>query len=543
MSTKCIAVLGTVSVQRYIFQSNRLKEIIGASYLAKHWFDDGLIQAIRQTGCSLEKTAWNEYKENPSILQSEVKENTDADVNIIYIGGGNAALLCKDKRTAFKVVEKWTRNVLENAPGLRVAVGYGEVSQPLHDQSLYEAYQKAWEHLNKCEEALPFGTELGSLPVVRSCATTGLPASQISKEENIRDEWISQSAARKREQVGTRKNPGKARESITDEFKSVLKENQRFAIELEKLGGGEGQSYMAVVHADGNGMGDLLKNAVKDAKDAEFIHFIRRFSASVSQLSKNAFEKTLQYYQGLLQLPLKGLKEHENVFPLRPIVYGGDDLTFACDGRVGLHLTQYYLQKFTEDSIKIGHEDKHIDACAGVAIVHTKFPIVQAYHFADDLCRLAKSHRREEGSGGSWLDFQIIQAGATGSINTLRSAQYRSLTGQQLHQRPYQVSSTWDEFVEILRGFQSKQWPRSRAKSLMQALTKGPSETQRFIEAAKWRGISLPPSDEDQSGWSGGDEEDCTTPYFDPLEALDFYLEDLLITPLINVDEGEEDTE
>ena len=304
MSTKCITVLGTVSVQRYIFQSNRLKEIIGASYLAKHWFDDGLIHAIEQAGCTLDRNAWNAYKENPAISQSEVKENTDADVNIIYIGGGNAALLCQDKSIAFKVVEKWSRNVLKNAPGLRVAVGYGEVSKSLHDQSLYDAYQHAWDHLNKCEEALPFGTELGSLPVVRSCATTGLPASRISKEENIRDEWISQSAARKREQVGTRKKTGKARESITDEFKSVLKENQRFAIELEKLGGGEGQSYIAVVHADGNGMGDLLKNAVKDAKDAEFIHFIRRFSASVSQLSKNAFEKTLQYYQGLLQLPL-----------------------------------------------------------------------------------------------------------------------------------------------------------------------------------------------------------------------------------------------
>ena len=537
MSTKCIVVLGTVSVQRYIFQSNRLKEIIGASYLAKHWFDDGLIQVIEQTVNSLDRAVWDAYKDNPSISQSEVKESTDADVNIIYIGGGNAALLCKDKSTAFKVVEKWSRNVLKNAPGLRVAVGYSDVSD-----SLFKAYNNAMDELSHCEEALPYGAELGCLPVVQTCSTTGLPASRRSKEENKREEWISHSAANKREQVGTAKEPGKAQKTITDEFKSVLKENQRFAIELEKLGGGEGQSYMAVVHADGNGMGEMLNEAVRDANDDKFLHYIRAFSASVSQLSKKAFEKTMQYYQDVLP-SLKGIKEHENVFPMRPIVYGGDDLTYVCDGRVGLHLTAYYLQEFTKHPIKIGSEDRHVDACAGVAIVHTKFPMAQAYHFADELCRLAKSHRREEGSSGSWLDFQIIQAGVTGSINTLRSAQYRSLTGQQLHQRPYQVPETWDTVVEILREFQSKQWPRSRAKSLMQALTKGPSETQRFVEAAKWRSISLPPSDEDQSGWSGGDEEDCTTPYFDPLEALDFYLEDLLITLSINVDEGEEDTE
>ena len=180
MSTKCIVVLGTVSVQRYIFQSNRLKEIIGASYLAKHWFDDGLMQAIEQTACSLDRTTWDAYKENPSISQSDVKESIDADVNIIYIGGGNAALLCKDKNIAFKIVEKWSLDLLKKVPGLRVAVGYSDVSN-----SLSEAYNKAMDKLNHCEEALPYGAELGCLPVVQTCSTTGLPASRRSKEEVV----------------------------------------------------------------------------------------------------------------------------------------------------------------------------------------------------------------------------------------------------------------------------------------------------------------------------------------------------------------------
>ena len=540
MSTKCIVVLGTVSVQQYIFQSNRLKEIIGASYLVKHWFDDGLIQAIEQTVNSLDRAAWDAYKDNPSISEPEVRESTDADVSIIYIGGGNAALLCKDKNIAFKVVEKWSLDLLKKAPGLRVAVGYGDVSDLLS-----EAYNNAMDELNHCEEALPYGAELGCLPVVQTCGTTGLPASRRSKEENKREEWISHSAANKREQVGTAKEPGKAQETITDEFKSVLKENQRFAIELEKLGGSEGQSYMAVVHADGNGMGDLLKDAVRNAEDdTEFLHYIREFSASVSQLSKKAFEKTMQYYQDVLP-SLKGIKEHENVFPMRPIVYGGDDLTYVCDGRVGLHLTAYYLQEFTKDPIKVGGKDRHVDACAGVAIVHTKFPIAQAYHFADDLCGLAKSHRRDPEKGnsnGSWLDFQIIQAGITGSITVIRDSQYRSLKGQTLHQRPYQVPDTWDEFVEILRGFQSKQWPRSRAKSLMQVLTRGPFVTEQFVKGAKWRDISLPPSDEEDTGWTGGDDDDCTTPYFDPIEALDFYHEKLVEQSVAVGDTEEEES-
>ena len=538
MSTKYIAVLGTVSIQRYIFQSNRLKEIIGASDLAKHWFDGGLIQAIKQTVDTLDKNAWGTYKQNPSITQSDVKENTEADVRIIYIGGGNAALLCKDKNTAVQVVEKWSYEILKDAPGLRVSVGYGEV-----DNTYYEAYQKAWKQLNKCEEALPYGAELGKLPIVRSCSTTGLPASTIDREGNTSD-FVSKEAARKSEQAGTKDKPGKAQEVIAEEFESVLKENQRFALDFNtELGGGDGHSYMAVVHADGNGMGDILKNAVKETDNDQFLHFIRRFSASVAMLSKNAFEKTLQHFQEMLSLSLKGLKEEDNVFPLRPIVYGGDDLTFVCDGRVGLHLTQHYLQEFTKDKILVGDEERNIDACAGVAIVHTKFPIAQAYSFAEELCANAKSeYRKSTNQAGSWMDFQIAQAGVTGSVDTIRNAQYRSLTGQQLHQRPYQVPEEWDVVVRILREFQSDEWPRSRAKSLMQVLTKGPAETKRFIKAAEWRKISLPTSDDDQTGWSGGDDKDCTTPYFDPLEIFDFYLKELSTKESQNDQEDEEDT-
>ena len=34
------------------------------------------------------------------------------------------------------------------------------------------------------------------------------------------------------------------------------------------------------------------------------------------------------------------------IFPLRPIVFGGDDLTFVCHGRIGLALAARYLQYF-----------------------------------------------------------------------------------------------------------------------------------------------------------------------------------------------------
>ncbi len=518
---QCVAVFGTASLQRYIFQSNRLKENIGASYLVKYWLDEGLVEAIKQSGCTVDTTVWDEYKTNPSMSRPAKPVDISKDVNFIYVGGGNAALLCKSQETAKDVVKIWSHKLLEHAPGLRVAVGYADV-----ENSLAEAYRSALENLSQCEEALPFGDTLYSLPVVRTCTTTGLPASVPSKEENNEEEWISQSASSKRNQVGSERKSGAAQRDIRREFKSVLQRGQNFAIELDKLGGRKGESHIAVVHADGNGMGKHLIDVVNSAEDdEEFLHHIRAFSASVSRLSQSALQETLQYLQE--ELPnLKGdlsLGE-EKIFPLRPIVYGGDDLTFVCDGRVGLDLAAFYLKAFSKGKIKVRGKDEPVDACAGVAIVPTKFPFARAYHFAEELCGLTKSYLRERDLTGSWLDFQIIQEGITRSISALRAAQYRSFEGQTLHQRPYQVPEKWDVFVEILKEFQAS-WPRNRAKGLLQALTQGPAATQRFVEGARWRDVKLPSSSVSGTGWTGGDPPDRTTPYFDPLETLDFYLE------------------
>lgn len=547
---QCVVVFGASSLQRYIFQSNRLKENIGASYLAGHWLGDGLIKA---TGA--DRTKWDKYAvEDPwrDPLKNPVVK--DKDINVIYVGGGNAALLCEDRNTAEQAVRTWSRKVLEDASGLRVVVGYSEVS---NDKTLAEAYRDALENLDGCEEALPFGAALHGLPVVRRCITTGLPASEYRRGENNQIEWLSQAAVCKRDRVDPQKSRRSTQDQIASKFPQVLEKTEalpklsRFGINLDKeLGGRKGESHIAVVHADGNGMGNLLNKVIDEGKqeDDEFLHNLRAFSASTTQLSHRALNQTLLHLKEIL--PLEALDHPEETFPVRPIVHGGDDLTFVCDGRVGLHLATFYLKEFSNGKVRVCGTDEPVGACAGVAIVPTKFPFARAYAFADELCGLAKSHRRyEANSAGSWLDFQIIQEGATRSIRALREAQYRSLERgrQRLDQRPYNVleESTnslqvWNRFVDILREFQSNRWPRSRAKGLFHALAQGPTATKAFIDNERWNRRELPPP-ESETGWTSTDDANRTTPYFDPLEVLDFYLEELLLRDVRDVEEGDKE--
>jgi len=513
---QCITVVGTVSLQQYIFRSNRLKENIGASYLVTYWLDQGLIDTLRNEEFLIETSAWEAYKAG---VAPAAPAGATTDGEVIYVGGGNAALLFQTRERAQQAIGIWSKKVLEEATGLRVAVGYGEVKT-----SLVAAYKEALRDLEACENGLPFGASLLALPVVRTCTSTGLPAVTQSDEEG---DWISREASSKRKQVGMEYQPGPAQQSIAQAFRTTLAAPERFAVQLDELGGREGESHIAVVHADGNGVGKLLTTVVArdTVDDAAFLHDVREFSASVARLAFTAFQQTLRRLKSALSLDRLTIRQP--IFPIRPIVYGGDDLTFVCDGRLGLELAAVYLQEFAQGKITVAGAPQAIDACAGVAIVPTKFPFARAYAFAEELCTLAKKKRQERKQDGSWLDFHISLEGATGSIDEVRQHQYRTLTGQQLYQRPYNVLEDWGTFVNILRHFRT--WPRSRAKGLLQALVQGPGATQRFVAGAHWRQYMLPnprgiDANASREGWTGGGAQ-STTPYFDPLEALDFYLD------------------
>lgn len=534
----CLAVIGTVSIQQYIFRSNRLKENIGASYLVKRWLGKGLLEAIDQEGIPVDTADWDAalIEAGAAVVAPEIGEPPAGEgrCQVIYIGGGNAALLFDNRATACQAMNAWSRQLLEEAPGLRVAVGLAEV-----ETTLAEAYGRAVDELASCENALPEGAPLLALPVVRTCATTGLPAAEKGKEDNS---YISLESRRKRDQVGSGKKDDAAQKALLAELGDILPAGKRFALKLEELGGERGEAHIAVVHADGNGMGKLLNEVVKNSidDDPRFLRHVRAFSASVSAVAARSFKKTMEEFKGGLERwrkdpDFRHLAFNKDVFPVRPIVYGGDDLTFVCDGRLGLSLAAVYLEAFAKEHIDVNGEPHAVDACAGVTIVATKFPFARAYGLSEELCGHAKRVRGDGSSpSGSWLDFQIISAGVTSSIEELRARDYQSVEGSRLIRRPYRVTgegdwsdSRWEEFTRIMDG--SKKWPRSRAKGLLEALAQDHTASRHYISQARSRGYTLPENNTSgalaETGWSGGEVETRFTPYFDPLEALDLYLD------------------
>ena len=163
---------------------------------------------------------------------------------------------------------------------------------------------------------------------------------------------------------------------LTDEEKSRFMENAVFPSELDKLGQKETENYIAVVHIDGNNMGkkfaDLTTLSAYKNKSQEIrTATIRAFAELVLSLKEDSFPFLAQRKDA----------EKRRYLPVRPLILGGDDMTFVCAAKVAFDCTAFIMKSLLE---------KGVDTCAGVAILPTAYPFFRGYEIAEQLCDSAK---------------------------------------------------------------------------------------------------------------------------------------------------------
>jgi hypothetical protein len=180
--------------------------------------------------------------------------------------------------------------------------------------------------------------------------------------------------------------------------------------------------WVAVVHADGNGLGDVFTNFDRyvSAPDS------RSYASAISQFSAALDETAAATLAAAWDAVNRDAREGrladvtllDGTAAVLPLVVGGDDLTFVCDGSVALALTHAYLRRFetatstgvVADTLRRGGRPPRIGVSAGVAIVKRHFPFSLAYELAADLTGEAKSVKRPEHAGpdSSALAFHVL---------------------------------------------------------------------------------------------------------------------------------------
>ena len=499
-----IDVLG---VQRFIFSSNRLKDVVTGSFLV-HWCTapDGALTCSGTTG------------------------------SILFAGGGNAIVEFNTSEEAKVFAARYTRCLYDEAPGLEVVL----VHEIFENGKLVAALQNLQIKLARAKTQRLPSVPLSGLSVTATCMETGMPATQADRDEKTFK--ISQNIFKRREKKG----------DANKYWNTFLqgKECFEFPLELDQLGRDKGDSSLiGVVHVDGNGVGKKIKDWLPEQTDDDTVRReYKEWSQAIDRLGQDALfavvdrifhsmeksddgnpPKVTGIPKGLC-FDLKAAADRKWMLPIRPILLGGDDLTFVCDGRIALDLAGTALGVFEHSNIPhLGN----ISASAGIAIVRVHAPFARGYELAEKLCRSAKEKLKKEDYQGCALDWHIGIARPGESVSTIRNKQYLA-NGYELTCRPYLLGSekddnkvTWRWLSRTLLdgkecGLRGENWSerRNKVKAFAELVREGSDGVKSALKA--WRvvenNLQLPPPIENEGFIA------LRTPLLDAVEIVDLHL-------------------
>ncbi len=214
-------------IQDFIFKTNKLKEIIGASEIVKK-FDD---------------------------IKFKEEYNLSEEPEVLLQAAGNIRLILNNESDLEKLVRSFSKNIMLEAYGITISQAVVK----------YEDYKKDSKEL---EKRLKIQRNKVSLPldsnfnILKQNSRTALPL--VDKEND------------------------KATLQKIREFekfvKEQIKENRKTIFDIEKLS--NNKNKIAIIHADGNGLG----NIVKDLNESEIVKFSKKLEEATIKAFKVASE-------------------------------------------------------------------------------------------------------------------------------------------------------------------------------------------------------------------------------------------------------------
>jgi CRISPR/Cas system-associated protein Cas10 (large subunit of type III CRISPR-Cas system) len=183
------------------------------------------------------------------------------------------------------------------------------------------------------------------------------------------------------------------------------------------------------------------------------------------------------------------------------------------------------LHKYSEFKFE---DNQNFSASAGISIVKTKYPFYRAYKLAEELCNEAKKKAREN-PGSSYIDFFVSSGGVSGEIEEIRKKRFITPFGK-LNFGPYVFGKSDEEnsiknLKDGIKHFQS--FPKTKLMQLRDTIFNSTEEECRAfvneLEIKKHSLYKIKNHKYHEQIW-----QDNITPYYEIIEIIDFYPNELL---------------
>lgn len=300
-------------IQEFIFATNKLQEIVGASEIVKNISEE-------------------------FVRFSEIPEN-----QILVNAAGNIKAIFTNKLLLEKVLSSFAKKIQQNAYGITISQAVVKISEEVTQEDINRLESRLKTQRNKPSISLDL-----SITIMQLSPSTGKAAIEFKDGELLATASVQK------------------REAYLNFFNQKRKENPTFA-ELKELSAiSNNKNKIAIIHADGNGLGQLIPTLGTKLSE---------FSKQLDIATKKAFDNA-----------------SVSIKKIRPIILGGDDLSVICDANDALEFTRKFLHAFEIETEKsTGHR---LTACAGIAFCNEKYPFHYGIEFAEELCAFAKKESK-----------------------------------------------------------------------------------------------------------------------------------------------------
>lgn len=389
--------------QEFIFRTNKMKEIVGASLIISDVFKDYLYPAAEKVSGKKSKGIYTYIDNDSDFSEDKWNEHIQEDYigEVIYEGGGNFFVLYDSKEHLIKTNKIFTKNIMENIGTLRVLCSYVEVEN-FNDYKEDEKRLRAKHRINEARESIM--PPVNAIPFVQLDSLISQPIVQ-TKVAEISGENIPEKTTLERYAKL------KKHSEIPDDKKSEYGENILDNLVREK---GE-DSILAVVFIDGNNMGAQVSQAL--SKEDENGNEIKSYEACIKELRDFSDKIQRNYVNKTAETIKNRLSKKRGDHPfIRMVVFAGDEMSFICRGEDAMDAIKAYFDCLTENG-----KNRKRSSCAGVALFHSHAPYAEAYKIAEECCESGKKLMKKYGETETcYLDFQYCQSGLGMDLDTIR---------------------------------------------------------------------------------------------------------------------------
>lgn len=363
-------------IQDFIFQTNKLQEIVGASELVEQVCTTEFAKALGLKGS-----------------ESELLKQLFADEKAIVNAAGNIKYIFDDYGLCQNVVKVFPMQIVAHAPGITISqavVKYGPLTEEDSEGKGGKPEVSDFEHaVLKLEEKLrgqrnkPMRSPSIGLMGIERSRQTGLPV----VINDLSDHY----------DAGTYRklhDDEKRRTSTTVLCKNAFGSDVNVKKIPFNIGDITGKNdWIAIIHADGNGLGQVVQKI--GTEQQKFKLFSKDLDKATKLAAQDAFKSL--WDRGIITASDKKI-------PVRPIVLSGDDHTLICRADLAIPYIEVFINKFEEytgqmlaDMLEGVFKDGSLklSACAGIAFIKSSYPFYYGYQLAEELCGKAKKDTKE----------------------------------------------------------------------------------------------------------------------------------------------------